>query len=98
MEIVKDRGRMRIEDTGAEVACRAFERYTSTADDFTSVGGESAWTMRFSRGDWEVRVETRTFLTCTEDEFRIDATLDGYEGERRVFSRTWNEGVPRDLL
>ncbi|MFG2648108.1 CocE/NonD family hydrolase [Streptomyces sp. NPDC048436] len=98
MEIVKDRGTMRIEDTGTDVSCRAFERYTSTADDFTSAGGESAWTMRFSRGDWDVRVETRTFLTCTEDEFRIDATLDGYEGERRVFSRTWNENVPRDLL
>ncbi len=27
-----------------------------------------------------------------------DATLDGYEGDRRVFSRTWNETLPRDCL
>lgn len=98
LEIVKDRGTVRIDDIGLDVGCRAYERYTATADDFTSVGGESAWTMRFSRDDWDVRVETRTELRCSETEFFVDATLDGYEGERRVFSRTWNETLPRDSL
>ena len=32
----------------------------------------------------------------TTTDFQVDATLDGYEGDRRVFSRTWNERVPRD--
>ncbi|MGW0534794.1 CocE/NonD family hydrolase [Streptomyces sp. NPDC003032] len=98
LEIVKDRGTVRYEDIGLDVGCRAFERYTSTGEDFTSVAGESAWTMRFARGDWEVSVRTRTVLRCDEDRFLVDATLDGYEGERRVFSRTWNETLPRDWL
>ncbi|MFJ5273047.1 CocE/NonD family hydrolase [Streptomyces sp. NPDC088358] len=98
LEIVKDRGMVRIEDAGLDVGLRAHERYTAVAEDFTSVSGESAWTMRFRRGDWDVRVETRTRLTSDEAEFFVDATLDGYEGDKRVFSRTWNERVPRDLL
>ncbi|MFH8290343.1 CocE/NonD family hydrolase [Streptomyces sp. NPDC018059] len=98
LEIVKDRGTVRYEDIGLDVGCRAFERYTSTGEDFTSVTGESAWTMSFAREDWDVSVHTRTVLRCDEDGFLVDATLDGYEGERRVFSRTWNETVPRDWL
>ncbi|MEU3223324.1 hypothetical protein ABZ695_09195 [Streptomyces sp. NPDC006976] len=51
--------------------------------------------MRFGRSGWDVRVETRTTLTSDDTAFHVDATLDGYEGGRRVFSRTWNEHVPR---
>lgn len=95
LDIVKDRGLQRYEENGIEVGLRAVEKYTSIADDFGSVSGQSSWTMRFRRPAWDVRVETRTLLTSDENEFHVDATLDGYEGGRRVFSRTWNESVPR---
>lgn len=98
LDIVKDRGLQRYEENGIEVGLRACERYTSVGEDFGSVSGEAAWTMRFRRPDWDVRVETRTVLTSDRDEFHVDATLDGYEGERRVFSRTWNEKIPRRHL
>ncbi|MFE5752322.1 CocE/NonD family hydrolase [Streptomyces massasporeus] len=98
LDIVKDRGTVHFEDIGLEAGRRARERYTAVADDFTSVGGETTWTMRFRRDDWDVRVVTHTRLTCDETDFFVDATLDAYEADRRVFSRTWNERVPRDLL
>ncbi|MFJ8468086.1 CocE/NonD family hydrolase [Streptomyces swartbergensis] len=98
LDIVKDRGTVRFEDINLEAGRRAHERYTAVADDFTSVSGESTWTMRFQRDDWDVRVVTHTQLTCDETDFFVDATLDAYEADRRVFSRTWNERVPRDLL
>ncbi|MFF8669481.1 CocE/NonD family hydrolase [Streptomyces sp. NPDC015242] len=98
LDIVKDRGTVRFEDTGIEAGRRAHERYTAVADDFTSAAGETAWTMSFRRGDWDVRVVTHTRLSCDETDFFVDATLDAYEDDRRVFSRTWNEKVPRDLL
>jgi hypothetical protein len=28
----------------------------------------------------------------------IDAELDAYEDERRVFSRSWHTEIPRDLV
>lgn len=98
LEIVKDGGTVRHDAIGLEVGRRAFERYDSVADDFTSVRGESTWTMRFSRGDWDVRTVTSTVLRSTETEFQLHATLDGCEGERRVFSRNWQESFPRDQL
>ncbi|MFD3420081.1 hypothetical protein [Streptomyces decoyicus] len=39
-----------------------------------------------------------TSLRCSESEFFVDATLDGFEDDRWVFSRTWNEMLPRDHL
>ncbi len=98
LAIVKDRGLVRYEDAGIDVGLRADERYTAVADDFTSVSGRTTWTMRFRRDEWDVRVVTHTELRCSETEFLVDATLDAYESDRRVFSRTWNERVPRDLL
>ncbi|GAB2837893.1 CocE/NonD family hydrolase [Streptomyces daliensis] len=98
LEIVKDRGMERFEDIALDVGRRAYERYAAVADDFTSVSGESTWTMTFRREAWEARVVTRTVLSSDETDFFVHATLDGYEGERRVFSRTWNETVPRDCL
>ncbi|MGI5121697.1 CocE/NonD family hydrolase [Marinactinospora thermotolerans] len=98
LEIVKDNGRVRYDDIGLETARRAHERYSWIADDFESVRGESTWTMGFSRGEWDVRAVTHTVLSCTSEEFHVHATLDAYEGARRVFSREWSERVPRDHL
>ncbi|WP_327393372.1 CocE/NonD family hydrolase [Streptomyces sp. NBC_01186] len=98
LEIVKDRGMERFEDIALDVGRRAYERYTAVADDFTSAGGESTWTMTFRRDGWEAQTVTRTLLTCTESEFHVHATLDAHESGRRVFSRTWNESLPRDCL
>ncbi|ONK11055.1 CocE/NonD family hydrolase [Streptomyces sp. MP131-18] len=98
LEIVKDQGVQRHEDHGMEVHRRACERYDSVADQFCSARGESAWTMAFRRGAWETRTETRTVLECTDTDFRLHATLDAFEGPHRVFSRTWSETIPRDLI
>ncbi|MEV5612494.1 CocE/NonD family hydrolase [Streptomyces sp. NPDC052225] len=98
LDIVKDRGTIHFDAADVDVSCRAHERYESTADDFTSASGVSTWTMGFSREGWDVRVRTRTELTCDASMFYVNATLDAYESDRRVFSRTWNESVPRDGL
>ncbi|UCM86540.1 CocE/NonD family hydrolase [Streptomyces marincola] len=98
LEIVKDQGVQRFDEHGLEVRRRAYERYDSVADQFCSVRGESAWTMSFRRGAWETRTETRTVLECTATDFVVHATLDAYEGGHRVFSRSWSQTVPRDLL
>lgn len=95
LDIVKDRGLQRYEDNGIETGLRAREKYSWVGEDFGSVRGESAWEMRFRRAGWDVRVETRTVLTSDDEAFHVDATLDGYEGGHRVFSRTWNERISR---
>ncbi|MFF5986854.1 CocE/NonD family hydrolase [Prauserella flavalba] len=98
LEIVKDNGTVHYEDIDLDVGRRAYERYSSVADDFSSPRAETEWTMRFARGEWSATTVTRTVLTCTSTEFRLHATLDGYEGEKRLFSRNWQRTIPRDCV
>ncbi|GAA4436480.1 CocE/NonD family hydrolase [Actinokineospora soli] len=97
LDVLKDNGTIRFPG-GMEVGKHVEERYSWTANDFTSATGETDWTMTFRRGDWSVRVRTRQKLTCTADEFVLRAHLDAYEGDDRVHSRDWRLAFPRDGL
>jgi len=37
-------------------------------------------------------------LTSTETEFHIYADLDAFDGDKRVFSRSWDRIIERDLV
>jgi len=43
-----------------------------------------------------VRTETRTVLTADPEHFFVQADLDAYEGEHRVFCRTFEAKIRRD--
>ena len=47
---------------------------------------------------WQPRLLTRTAIGCTRDEFLVDADLEAFEGNRRIFSRSWTRRVPRKLV
>ncbi|MDN3555340.1 CocE/NonD family hydrolase [Halomonas maura] len=98
LEVVNDRGRLRLEDSGLEVQVKAVERYCSRADDFDSPTGTTCWERSLKRGDWEVTTITRTVLAATPEDFQLHATLDAYEGERRVHCRSWDRRIPRRLV
>ena len=52
----------------------------------------------FRRGDWAVRIECRTALSCDREQFFITATLDAFEGRERILRREWDETLPRQLV
>ncbi len=95
-EVINDEGLYRIEDIDLEVGGSSREWYTYQGDDFTSARGENRTERTFRRGDWSVRITTRTVLTADITHFYICAELDAYEGENRVFSENWNRFIPRD--
>ncbi len=47
------------------------------------------------RGTWRVSIETEIQIACTKTEFVVTARLDAWEGDDRVFHRSWDERVPR---
>ena len=98
LEVIKDEGVVYLSDVDLELERSTTERYSSRQDEFDSARGEvyAKWGMQ--RGDWHAWTETRTVLTSSESDFHVHATLDAYEGERRVFSRTWNLAIPRVLV
>jgi hypothetical protein len=95
---ISDSGRQRIDAIGLELEEVARKVYRIGRDDPLSADNVIHWTTRRSRGEWQVCVETRTRIRATRELFLIDAELDAYEGERRVFSRSWHSGIPRDLV
>ena len=98
LEVIDDRGTMRLDDIDLTVGARAMERYTARVGDFASASGTAEWHRELARGDWRIRTRTRTRLTSDGDMFYIDAELDAYESDARVFCRSWREAVPRDHL
>ena len=102
LEVIEDRGIWRLDDIDLTVEAKALEWYRSKGDDIGSIQGETLWRRSLSRGDWGVRTQTRTLLTATATEFHIRADLDAYEtdreGERRVYSRSWERKIPRECV
>lgn len=68
------------------------------ADDFQSIAGETEWERTLEREGWAIRTVTRTKLTASDTHFTIRADLDAYENGERIFCRSWNERIRRDLV
>ncbi len=98
LEVINDEGRYRIDDIDLEISARVTERYGYAYGNYDSVSGWTEWRRSFKRGDWEVHTLTRTLLTSDPENFRIRATLDAWEGDTRIYARTWDETIPRDLV
>ncbi|MFP4080089.1 MAG: CocE/NonD family hydrolase [Ectothiorhodospira sp.] len=96
LEVVNNDPMLRLEDIALTYARRVQERYSYRNERYDTLRGEVVHERDFSRGDWSAYTVTRTVLTSTRTHFCIRATLDAYEGDARVFSRTWDESVPRD--
>ena len=93
-----DNGLKRIEAHGLETGSRVVESFTITPEDPLTARAEAAWTFRIGRGDWQTRTEGRTVMWSDRDNFYLEARLEAFEGETRVFEKTWNETIPRDLV
>ncbi|MFW5921534.1 MAG: CocE/NonD family hydrolase, partial [Polyangiales bacterium] len=95
---IKDGGLEHIRDLDLRTKGRAVEKYVHTGEDFESVRGEVEWLRELERGDWRIRTVCRTVQTCTKDTFRVVATMHAYEGDREVYSRSWDREIRRDLV
>ncbi|WP_101065785.1 CocE/NonD family hydrolase [Roseovarius salinarum] len=98
LDVINNDARYVFADTGLEVGRDTRESYSYTGNDYATLRGEVAQERHFRRGEWDARTVTHTTLTATEGTFQIRATLDAYEGDARIFARSWDEEVPRDLV
>lgn len=54
--------------------------------------------MGLRRGDWEIMVDTYSRMTSDADYFYLTNVLDAYQGQVRVFTKTWDLKIPRHLV
>ena len=67
-------------------------------DDPNSAEIETQAVNVFERGDWKVKVRARSLCKSTPTHFICSETFEASEGDRVVFSRTWDKKIPRRLV
>jgi hypothetical protein len=88
----------RIKAINLEVGHTALKRFRIGEDDPESAQAEVNQKTLFRRGAWTTRIETRTRLSSTVEDFLLEAELTAYEGDELFFSRAWSRRVKRDLI
>jgi hypothetical protein len=54
--------------------------------------------IEISRWDWQTRVETSSVMTSDKEYFYLTNLLDAYEGQVRVFTKSWTRKIHRDMV
>jgi hypothetical protein len=93
--VVRNDGVSTIDAIGTTTAFDKRLVYLIREGDPASARAETHMDLRLERGDWRTRIETHTAIACTSGSFIIEADLQAFDGERRVFSRSWTREVPR---
>ncbi len=96
--LVEDSGVYRYEDIDMECADGSRSQFRIVRGDPLSARGTWHWWSRRSRGDWDVSVKVRMDVSASLTTWHIASDLEAFEGDRRVFSRSWTHDIPRDHL
>lgn len=95
VDVVRNLGAIRIVETGLELQALGSERYSVRRDDPATARSEAMREAGFRRGDWNARIVTRSTAEATRTDWRLQATLDAFDDDQPVFSRSWTIQVPR---
>ncbi len=94
----RDRGAWRTTDTDVDYDTSGEMRFSIHPDDPLSAEQEINLTTTMGREGWRVRTQAQTRISCTSDEFVLHARLLAWEGDNKVFERTWDRHIARDNL
>jgi len=93
-----DEGLVRLDGIDLVIGSSRHHEFRVRDGDPLSTRMETRWTKDMRRGDWRIHTATRIVMTSTAHAFRLVAELDAYEGDQRVYSRNWDQSIPRDLV
>jgi hypothetical protein len=93
-----DDGLERFDDIDLAVGTEVREFYKIAAGDPRTAKASLSWTIRRERPGWQIRIEARIDLSCTESSFIVEQSLQAFENGACVFQRDWCDHVARDLV
>jgi hypothetical protein len=88
----------RLLDDGLEYRERERDEFRITDGDPLSAFVRCDRTFAVGRGGWQATIRTTSTMSATGSVFQVTNVLDAYEGDRRVFTKTWHADVPRDFV
>jgi hypothetical protein len=89
-------GHRRLDGDGPELDDTNVTTYRIVEGDPLSASVRCRCESTLARGDWHTRVETDSRMTATATDFLATHSFDAYEGDERVYARTWTLTIPRD--
>jgi putative CocE/NonD family hydrolase len=89
-------GHRRLVDSGIEMDDTHVTTYSIADGDPLSARVRVECSSALARGAWRTRVRTDSEMTATATEFVVEQTLEAYEGDERIASRSWSLRFPRD--
>ena len=98
LTVEDDFGQARDIDHHLETGSNLREVWTIHPHDPLSARCDIEWSETSARGDWSLRIETRSNLTCDAENFILNARVEAFEGEKRIFEQDFHEKIRRDHL
>ena len=74
------------------------ERWEIHPDDPLSARAVQQWEQRLSRGNWAVRTTAWAEMRATPTHLVTRATLTAWEGDSKIFERSFEDAVPRRFV
>lgn len=96
--IYEDTGLFEHPGTGLSTRQVRDEVWSISPDNPLSMTGKSIWTCDMQRPGWFVRTVSTATIACTATEWLIGGSVIGYEGETKVFEKTFDKAIPRDMM
>jgi hypothetical protein len=93
-----DAGRRRLLANGLEDEAHSRDTYTIIEGQPLSAHVRCDRMVKIGRGDWRTRLESSSTMSADAETFYVTNVLEAYEGEVRVFTKTWDFKVPRDFV
>ncbi|MEO8544090.1 MAG: CocE/NonD family hydrolase [Burkholderiaceae bacterium] len=94
----RDRGAWKTVDTDVAYDTRGELRFSVQDDDPLSAHQSIALTTGIGRAGWNTRVAVTTLLSADADRFRVQASLQAWDGDTPLFSRDWDLQIARDNM
>ena len=88
----------RIEPIGMDLGYSLLRRHRISDTDPLSAVTEFEQRASMRRGDWSVRVESRTRLTATRETFQFSADVEAFVGDETFVKRSWQLKIPRNMV
>ncbi|MEZ4713339.1 MAG: CocE/NonD family hydrolase [Caldilineaceae bacterium] len=91
-----DEGARRLLPDGIEMDHITNDTYTIVDDDLLSANVRCEHTLKLGCGDWRIRIETSSEMRADAASFHLLNTVTAFEGDAQLFTRSWNNSIPRD--
>lgn len=82
-------------ENGLVISSTAEETWTIHPNDPMSALGQTHWTEERSRGKWSIRTETFSKMTSDNEYFYLEAKIEAYENNNKVFEKEMDKKVRR---